>query len=485
MTQTQEAPQFHTGTLSPASPVPIHRPEASNIPVLRNQIDPVFNMTSTHIDSDASQPPPVAALADSTVDSISQASKEGSQSADSSFSDAYKAQPAEAAAAEEDKGDQGTEVSDDYAMTFDSDAEGGADSHDITQANIEQQTETLPASVPTNGLLPSLSNDSSHTNDVPTNAQDAHPSTQDPSHPTAGDAAAASLSSNPTAQIPAKTAPPQTHTYEDIANGGIDIQQLLDNITANAEKNESASTSPTTPAQNPNFSLSKPGAGMTAHASLPPRPQIPPPRPYNDDMQLYHAGPPQTANSYRPPPPPGTTTSLVGAGAPGTSIDTRSVLPPPPAASFRPPTSATAPINQGPYGQLNHAPGQGPPMLGASQDDIDEVEERWPPEVQRQYDQFLADERMYVTEGLWDRFPVGSRLFIGKQIMPCPNCSCITDLDKQAIFRRRKLQNEIFSMFSIAMGSLLRFQSNRHMVLFSSMTLLHVMLPLIVNRAPK
>ena len=30
------------------------------------------------------------------------------------------------------------------------------------------------------------------------------------------------------------------HTYEAIASGDIDIQQLLDNITANAEKNEAA-----------------------------------------------------------------------------------------------------------------------------------------------------------------------------------------------------------------------------------------------------
>jgi nuclear polyadenylated RNA-binding protein 3 len=39
---------------------------------------------------------------------------------------------------------------------------------------------------------------------------------------------------------------------------------------------------------------------------------------------------------------------------------------------------------------------------------------RWGPEIQKKYDQFLAEERVYVTDGQWDKFPVGSRLFIGK-----------------------------------------------------------------------
>ena len=44
----------------------------------------------------------------------------------------------------------------------------------------------------------------------------------------------------------------------------------------------------------------------------------------------------------------------------------------------------------------------------------DDYEMSWTPAVQKLYDEFLADERMYVSEGLWDRFPAGSRLFIGE-----------------------------------------------------------------------
>ncbi|EEP82006.1 predicted protein [Uncinocarpus reesii 1704] len=37
----------------------------------------------------------------------------------------------------------------------------------------------------------------------------------------------------------------------------------------------------------------------------------------------------------------------------------------------------------------------------------------WGPEIQRKYDEFLHNERIYVTEGVWDRFAPGSRLFVG------------------------------------------------------------------------
>jgi hypothetical protein len=35
-------------------------------------------------------------------------------------------------------------------------------------------------------------------------------------------------------------------------------------------------------------------------------------------------------------------------------------------------------------------------------------------DYQRKWDQFIADERQYMSEAKWDRFPEGSRIFIGK-----------------------------------------------------------------------
>jgi hypothetical protein len=49
------------------------------------------------------------------------------------------------------------------------------------------------------------------------------------------------------------------------------------------------------------------------------------------------------------------------------------------------------------------------------QQESDGRDATWGPEMQNLYNEFLADERMYIMEGLWDRFPIGSRLFIGKQ----------------------------------------------------------------------
>lgn len=37
----------------------------------------------------------------------------------------------------------------------------------------------------------------------------------------------------------------------------------------------------------------------------------------------------------------------------------------------------------------------------------------WPAELEKLYDEFTSEEAKYVAEGVWDRFPPGSRLFVG------------------------------------------------------------------------
>ncbi|KAF4631319.1 hypothetical protein G7Y89_g6819 [Cudoniella acicularis] len=336
-------------------------------------------MTSTNIELDPSQP--VAASADSVLAPIPLPSQADSPSADSSFSDAYKEEPVEANGVDR-KADQVAEVSDDYAMTFESDGEEGADSQDITQPIVQQETQSFPVTVP-------ATDSSSHqpfTNGVLQNGQTTQTThaSPPPSHPAILETAA-NIPNSTSAQASTTAAP--THSYEDITSGGIDIQQLLDNITANAEKNESASTAATqSPAQTPTSSLPKAGSSLPAHSSLPPRPQVSQDRTYNDDMQRYHTGPPgvppQSASSYRPPgtAPPGASTVLIGAGAPGTSTDPRGGLPPPPSASFRqPPPSTASPISPLLYTQLNQPPGQGPLRAVETQDEVDDSDVKWGP----------------------------------------------------------------------------------------------------------
>ena len=368
-------------------------------------------MTSTHIEPQPSNP----AVVESADSIVHPSARPDSPSADSSFSDAYKEEQAVPEGNKDEKVDQGTEVSDDYAMTFDSDGEEHADSQDVSHANIEPETKHLPTTV--SELPPSTFAHESPTG-VPQIGPDTHPAhNQPPPTYQTADASASNLLENNAAQSSVETTKPPTHTYEDIANGGIDIQQLLDNITANAEKNESTSAAAAPSALASNTPLPKGSSGLPAHASLPPRPQIPQKRPY-DDAQMYHGGLPglpQSLSSFRPP---GVAAPLIAAGAPGTSTDPRGGLPPPPSASFRPPPPSTAsPISPASYSQINRSSGQDQLTKSIeSREEADDIDQRWGPEIQKIYDKFLEDERMYVTEGMWDRFPIGSRLFIGKQI---------------------------------------------------------------------
>ena len=47
----------------------------------------------------------------------------------------------------------------------------------------------------------------------------------------------------------------------------------------------------------------------------------------------------------------------------------------------------------------------------------------WDAEVQRKYDHFIEEERKYVSEGRWEQFPQGSRLFVGKLCAVAQRCA--------------------------------------------------------------
>ena len=378
-------------------------------------------MTSTH-----SQSPQLDSLEFTLKDSIADElpRSDGSPSADSSFSDAYREQPdvIEGDISREPREQAGEDDdSDDYAMTFDSDGADGSDNQVISQAYAEQDSNTIPASVPP--LITAVSQ-----GETLAATQTLQPP---PIHSSTVDVQALAASEPTFDQSEHEAIQPMTHTYEDIASGEVDIQALLDNITANAEKNEAASSLSTPTSANPSSSsLPKGISSLPAHSSLPPRPQVSlPAYPQNDDTSKNRAGTsnyPKPANTYRPP--PGVNVPLVAQGAaPGTSISAGGILFAPPPASFRqaPPFSNGIPVSP---------PGAAYPnatQLG-SQDRPTEYSEttpdsdvRWGPDVQKKYDNFLEEERHYVTEGQWDRFPNGSRLFIGKLVLPKAGLSCV------------------------------------------------------------
>lgn len=390
---TPEPPEFTAETLSPISPLPVHPPEPSNIPVLRNQIDQAFNMTSTHVEPQTTDDVMIP-------DTISESIVQVDSPSDSSFSDAYKAEEAPSGTTELRSGDENanadTDGGDDYAMTFDSDGEGQGDIQDVSESNIDANTEASPVAVPqsepSQTTIPNDSSVSKSQNSLalsasllPTNSPFDPAITTSPTLP----AQAASNTTN--SQVPAQ---------EGVTSGEIDnIQRILDNITANAEKNELSLKS----IQAVSPSLPQNTSGLSAHASLPPRPQIP---------QLH------TVSYSTAPGVPSrpVATNLVAAGAPGTSTAPTGGLPPPPTMAFRPSSqSAASPITPTFQMQNNHMSGHENTVLLNHSPEVDELDRRWGPDVQKLYDAFLEKERGFVTAGQWDQFPVGSRLFIGKQ----------------------------------------------------------------------
>jgi len=441
-----EAPHFRGKTLTPESPRPVHLPEPSNIPVLQNQIDPVFNQMSSHMESTTSPQNMAAAnlgvqndynqdkpLSPSTLTAVENGVGSGTTFGNTIWTagDGY----------------------DDYAMSLEFD--DGEDDQKSSKAvhnqlssnhatavspmvasenftaptQTERSLETYgPFDPPSETLLP-----------VPTNSytilQDA-PTSPFVLNTTAGAATAAPDASGLDSGTQSQTS---AGFAADVSNGGVNYQTLLDNLSPSTATAPTADgiTAATTASPSASSNVPQPGsamspiAGLPTPAGLPPRPPpqekpaIHPNYTPGDDIRSYHQLHTQTptvpptfaspaSSSFRPShglPPP-----IIAAGAPGTA-SIPGGLPPPPLATFQqpPPPGVSQPQQSASAQTFRHREsiGRGIARSVASADG-DEDQEPWGSEIQKKYDDFLRDERVYVTEGLWDRFPPGSRLFIGK-----------------------------------------------------------------------
>lgn len=253
--------------------------------------------------------------------------------------------------------------------------------------------------------------------------------TGDPhSHPSQRISAAGELD-NATSNWPAQSTPNdrldiQHHNAPNPYENGVDFQNLLDNLSP-------PSSAPSAPALPQAISsVGEPAAlpvasdeSAQATLSLPPRPppqekpSIHPNYSHSDDIRCYHQLP---AHSSSTPASHSNQDSnhlpyIAATGAPGTSSGS-GALPPPPLASFQQsPSSGTG--SQELPAQLAQRTDGADNQSGRPHKSTDE-DTPWSREVQRKYDEFLHEERVYVTEGLWDRFPLGSRLFVGQY---CPS----------------------------------------------------------------
>lgn len=171
----------------------------------------------------------------------------------------------------------------------------------------------------------------------------------------------------------------------------VDVQALLDQLSS--PSNNAASTqfaaSPM-PHESAQSHGNSPTTSLPAAANLPPRP---PPQEKgatnpnynpNDDIRSYHPHSGHRASSQLPP----------GTSA-GTAGDQHS-------RSNQSPSSSSFPQRQA--GEQDRGDDQ----------EGDNEDQRWPPHVNQLYEHFLNEERKFVTEGQWEKFPYGSRLFIGK-----------------------------------------------------------------------
>jgi hypothetical protein len=182
----------------------------------------------------------------------------------------------------------------------------------------------------------------------------------------------------------------QVDRYEGNSTTSVDVQALLDSLTPSAHNMQYA-----LPQMSPESAQAQPHASAASHSAIPSLPARPPAQEHpnytpSDDIRSFHP------HSQQSP----TTQQRAANGQPQhLNVPGHNYAAMPQGGPQSPTTSGNAQKRQ--PAQRSETPG-------------DDEDIRWPPEVNKRYEEFLDQERKFVTEGQWDQFPMGSRLFIGK-----------------------------------------------------------------------
>ena len=351
-----------TANLSPVSPSPVHSAASQVVPVLQDTVDTIDAMVAAAAAAAAA----TNGTADGTHDiNLSTGAEDIDDIVDDdSLNDPYGEVDTEAAQPEPEPQELPDDSNDDYAKTFDSpigpeEGEGeDVQTEDVSSAHHQF-------------------NDNSAESDHLT----SRPS--EPSHVRPGPGAENKANLTSQSAASPSTAKEDSTSAESPNAASADIQRLVADLTASTEPD--SNPAPSAKAELAVGSNSLPSA-LPSSASLPPRPPLP-----HSISQSYASQHP--AHTIAPP-TPGQPSTYVATGPPAGLPEALSNLSP--SASLNAPvaiTSMTAP----PY------PTQAPDYTDRAQD----------AEYERQWDQFMADERQYMSEAKWDRFPEGSRIFIG------------------------------------------------------------------------
>ena len=417
-----EAPHYRTKALTPESPVPFH-PESQRIPVLQNQNDVAFNQMPSHMEA----PNPSLVPVTPGINGLRQ--------------DASKLIPRATGSVEPDtdKTDQETRE----AVNIETKVNGSGKHSVYLENRISQPHETKASNNYLNSTaqqsMPSGASDLSSTDTQLNLTHYAQPQSYNPSSNIFQDDSNSkdhpyitTVSQGPDGRVAEVIGYSDIHgrTSDTSVNGdGVNYQALLGNITSSAstapqaENPFSIITAPSSTSDGPSPSSAQtPIATLPIPVGLPPRPPpqekpaIHPNYTPGEDIRSYHNPPPQNSNaptsynaqpssSYRPPQGYSHSNGVAPNG-----------LPPPPLATFQQSLSKSNHSQRSPqtsqYRQKdNYGKNGGKPATSTSVAD-DEHPRR--PDVELQYEEYLHDEEVYVSEGTWDRFPQGSRLFVGE-----------------------------------------------------------------------
>ena len=380
---SEEAPEYTSelNILSPVSPKPVHYPVPSNIPVLENQIDPVFNQTGTHMVEPPSQQLPPPMYHDHQAGTYNQDLHQQQQHAQHSQSysnrpEAYMTQQTgqvglgqtQAPSQAQNQGHQAYHQAQGQASSI------GTDSQTNQVPPVVHYDEKYSYQPAASGAV--ASSDASATASVPSDLP--YPSTAAHHLP------ALSTQSNNEASFQSNSFQAQTHANSSAANAGASelppgveansLQSLLNNLS-HASHSQAQSTSPSSQvAQTPSNAANPANTAQQDHAYPA----------YTNNIQAQQA---QQSQQQPQQTTGGHTNNPVGANG----------LPPPPVASFQQSVKLES------QRERKQAAGE----------TLDEDDQPWTPETQLRYDNFLTEERKYVTEGNWEQFPYGSRLFVG------------------------------------------------------------------------
>jgi len=425
-----EAPRFRGKTLSPESPRPVHIPEPQNIPVLQNQIDPHFNLMSTHVAQSAGPPRAVEsndALQQFYPNAISPDSRFTETDTRGTINEGY-----------ESIGDGlKREASHHHVL-----ADEGETSEIQKGANTTQNHLNFSNTQPFT-TLSSYESFSAPAKNSPTplpsgQIQNPNASNQD-SASTSEKTQDAFVTQSSNARPPGLGVSSSFYTLNpdsDVNSEGVNYQALLENLSPSASTALPAEiiTSVTTTAssRNPNppspSSLQTPITTLPIPAGLPARPPpqekpaIHPNYTPGEDIRSYHKPPAQIPNSapaYNPQP---SNPQRPSQGYIHSSGVAPNGLPPPPLATFQQPMPPGNQPQRSPQTQQFRQTDNHGRHGGRSAPDKHASENQYPgrPDIEKLYEQFLQDEAIYVSEGTWDRFPQGSRLFVGES---CTNTS--------------------------------------------------------------